>query len=235
MTTKNRHFLYFILPFFILSSCSPSFNKYEEKAKAWENEIQQLEAQDRTKKYADNSLLFIGSSSIRLWKSLEDDMAPYPVIQRGYGGAKFSDLIFYTDRLVSPHKFRAVVVFVANDITGSAEDKTPKEVVQLFKKFVSIVREKNPTKPIFLVEITPTNSRWAVWDKTKETNSLLKSYCESQKKLYFIETADAFLGKEGKPESNLFVDDQLHLSKSGYKIWTEIIKKRLDQVLGAIE
>ncbi|MDP5138969.1 MAG: hypothetical protein NWP83_00695 [Spirosomaceae bacterium] len=116
----------------VLFGCSQKFTKYEDAAKSWESEIQRLEALDKTEKDPKNAILFIGSSSIRLWDNIADDMSPYPTIRRGYGGAKLSDLIFYTERLVYPHDFRALVVFVANDISNTPEDKSPQEIVKLF-------------------------------------------------------------------------------------------------------
>lgn len=229
-----KNLLSFALIIFSLSSCAPSFTKYQEAAKKWEPEIQQLEARDKTSNYRDDAILFVGSSSIRLWDNIENDMSPYPVIQRGYGGAKLSDLIFYTDRLVYPHNFRALVIFVANDITGNSDDRTPQEVLQLYKQVVKTVREKYPTKPIFFIEITPTNSRWAVWDKIQEANALIKAYCSSEKNTFYIQTADAFLNDKGIPRSELFREDQLHLTQAGYTIWADLIKQRLRQVLGDI-
>lgn len=211
--------------------CSPKFTKYEEASKSWEPEIQRLEALDKTEKDPNNAILFIGSSSIRLWNNIAKDMDPYPVIRRGYGGAKFSDLIFYTERLVYPHDFRALVVFVANDISNTAEDKSPEEILRLFKEVVRIVRVQNPQKPIFFIEITPTNSRWEKWDQTKRANDLVKKYCESKPNLHFIETAESFIGADGKPRTELFRDDQLHLKQVGYDIWAELIKEKLNQVL----
>lgn len=218
----------------LVFSCSQKFSKYEDAAKSWEPAIQKLEELDKIENHPDDAILFIGSSSIRLWENIANDMAPYPVIRRGYGGAKFSDLIFYTERLVSPHDFRALVVFVANDISNTPEDKSPQEIVKLFKEVVKIVREKNPKKPIFLIEITPTNSRWEVWNETQQANELLKKYCESKYNLHFIETAEGFLGADGKPRAELFRKDQLHLKQVGYDIWAEQIKGRLKQVLGDI-
>jgi hypothetical protein len=218
----------------LIFGCSHKFTKYEDAAKGWESEIQRLEALDKVEEDPNDAVLFIGSSSIRLWNNIANDMAPYPVIRRGYGGAKFSDLIFYTNRLVYPHEFRALVVFVANDISNTPEDKSPQEIVNLFKEVVKTVREKHPKKPIFLVEITPTNSRWEVWDQTKQANDLLKMHCESTHDLYFIETAKGFLGTNGKPRTELFREDQLHLKQVGYDIWAEQIKERLKQVLKKI-
>ena len=99
-------------------SCSP-LKKYENTGNVFEKEIVNLELLDLKNKADKNNLLFIGSSSIRLWNDIENDMQPYKSIKRGYGGAHYYDLIHFTERLISNHSPRAILIFVANDITGS--------------------------------------------------------------------------------------------------------------------
>ena len=228
--TKFSLFTFLIVS---LGSCSKAvdMSKYQEASKVWEKEIQQLEAKDKAETDPQNAILFVGSSSIRLWKNIKTDMQPYPIIQRGYGGSKFSDNIFYVERLVKPHDFKALVMFFANDITGGNNDRTPEELAAIVKETIKKVRAIKPNKPIFLVEITPTNSRWKVWSKAKQANELLKNMSQNMKKVYFIETAAAYLDAEGKPRSELFGPDQLHQNQQGYDIWAAIIKKRLDEIL----
>ncbi len=224
-----KKFIYLLFVSAILS-CSPA-KKYVESAKHWENEIQALEKKDKENTYPDNSILFIGSSSIRLWNNIDKDMAPYPVIQRGVGGAKLSDLLVYKDRLVNPHKFRAVAVFIANDIHGGKEDRTPEQVATLYKQLVKSIRKTHKKEPIFFIEITPTESRWHVWENTQKANSLIKTYTEKGKNLYYIPTAESYLGKDGKPINAYFLDDKLHLTQKGYDVWAAAIKKVLDEKL----
>ena len=228
--TKFSLFAFLIVS---LGSCSKAvdMSKYQEASKVWEKEIQQLEAKDKAETDPQNAILFVGSSSIRLWKNIKTDMQPYPVIQRGYGGSKFSDNIFYVERLVKPHDFKALVMFFANDITGGNNDRTPEELAAIVKETIKKVRAIKPNKPIFLVEITPTNLRWKVWSKAKQANELLKNMSQNMKKVYFIETAAAYLDAEGMPRSELFGPDQLHQNQQGYDIWAAIIKKRLDEIL----
>ncbi len=228
--TKFALFAFLIIS---LASCSKAIDmsKYQEASKVWEKEIQQLEAKDKAETDPQNAILFVGSSSVRLWKNIETDMQPYPVIQRGYGGSKFSDNIFYIERLVKSHDFRALVMFFANDITGSNNDRTPEELTAIVKETIKKVRTIKPDKPVFLIEITPTNSRWKVWTQAKQANELLKNMSQKMKNVYFIETAAAYLDAEGKPRGELFIADQLHQNQKGYDIWSAIIKKRLDEVL----
>lgn len=224
------------LTFLCLWSCSSvsTISKYENDPDVlkWEKDIQEFERRDATETDPKNAILFAGSSSIRLWSSIAQDMNPYPVIQRGYGGAKFSDFAVYCKRIIYPHQFRALVIFIANDITGGRTDKDPEELLKLFQYVVKQVRAVNKREPIFFIQITPTNARWSAWDKISEANNLIKNYCSQNKGLHFIETADQFIGSDGKPRSELFIQDQLHLNEEGYKIWTSIIRKKLDETLG---
>lgn len=226
----TRFLIIIALALSIVFSCSP-LKEYKLSAKKWEADIQKFEKLDSVEKYPANAVLFMGSSSIRLWSTLPEDMKPYHVIQRGFGGAKISDLAYYTPRIVYPHQCSAIVMFVANDITGSTDDKTPQEVASLFTYIVKTIRKKLPETPVFYIEVTPTESRWKVWSKISEGNSLIKKQTESLHKVYFIKTADAFLNSEGKPDAGLFLDDKLHLNEQGYKVWTTLIKNELNRVL----
>tara|TARA_B110000285_G_C14959420_1_gene530891 strand:+ start:257 stop:970 length:714 start_codon:yes stop_codon:yes gene_type:complete len=218
---------------FTISFCSIfvsciSLKQYPLESYGWAApEIRQFEFLDKTVQYPDDAILFIGSSSIRLWSTLEQDMNPFSVIQRGYGGAHFRDLIFYTDRILANHAPELVVCFVANDIKGVAEDESPKKILRLIKYFEKQVRSKLPSTPIVFIEITPTSSRWKQWNDIQKVNELLKEYCTTKEDLYFVETAAAFLNKEGKPKDELFISDRLHLNSEGYVLWNQLIKKRL--------
>jgi lysophospholipase L1-like esterase len=216
----------------ILFSCSP-VRKYRTlpEVTAWEQDIQAFGQLDKNEKYPDDAILFAGSSSIRLWTSLKQDIAPYSVIQRGYGGAKLSDFAVYADRIVAPHPCMAIVLFVANDITGSKEDKTPEEVASLFRDVLKTIRKTHPSTPVFWIEITPTASRWQVWPEIQKANSLIKNTCNKEKNTYFIETHEAFLNENGLPQDEYFREDKLHLTEKGYAVWKGIIMKEMDRVL----
>jgi hypothetical protein len=213
-----------------MSSCSP-LKKYDPKDRAWAlPEINAFDQLNATTDYSEDAILFTGSSSIRLWKTLAEDMVPYPVIQRGYGGAHFRDIVFFTERILADHSWSMVVCFVANDISGSPKDGSPKEVLSLFKLFVKQVREKHPDIPILQIAVTPTLSRWDYWDEINKVNQLLKSYCEKTANLYFVDTVTTYLDTFNQPKSEWFVKDQLHLNAKGYEVWNGLIKSEIERV-----
>jgi hypothetical protein len=227
----TNRFLALVLLLSVLS-CSP-LKEYRElpEVKAWEKEIEKFEMLDQTEHYPEDAVMFAGSSSIRLWSTLSKDMAPYSVIQRGYGGAKLSDYAVYADRIFSPHICSAMVLFIANDITGGTNDKSPEEVRKLFSVIHKTFRKSHPGIPVFYIAITPTRSRWKAWPEISKANSQIKEWCKNQPNTYFIGTDTAFLNQNGEPKEELFINDKLHLNADGYKVWTRIIKGELDRVL----
>ncbi len=83
----------------------------------WENDIAAFEAADRIDPPPKDAIVFVGSSSIRLWKTLSDDFSGLPVINRGFGGSCMHDTLRYADRIVIPYRPRHVVVYAGdNDI-----------------------------------------------------------------------------------------------------------------------
>jgi len=210
--------------------------KYSQSNRQFEEEVSFLESLDFEEKAGEKDVLFIGSSSIRLWDNIQVDMYPYSSIKRGYGGAHFYDLIHFSERLVKNHSPKAILIFVANDITGSNDltnivgDLSPNEVKKLFRYNYKLIRSIHKHIPIFLIETTPTPKRWKVWNKILQANKKLERFCKQVPNLYFISTRDKFIGADGLPIQSLFLNDELHLNVDGYKLWSSVIKSKLIEV-----
>jgi len=226
-----KHLIYLV---FILSnlSCSPLI-KYSQSNRQFEEEVSFLEALDVEEKAGENDILFLGSSSIRLWDNIQEDMYPYSSVKRGYGGAHYHDLIHFSERLVQNHSPKAILIFVANDITGSDHstnlvgDLSPNEVKRLFNYNYKLIRRLHRHIPVFLIETTPTPKRWKSWSKILQANKKLERFCKQEPNLYFISTRDKFIGVNGLPIKSFFLPDELHLNIEGYKLWSAIIKSKL--------
>ncbi len=209
---------------------------YREASARWEKDIAAWEKRDQTETANESSILFLGSSSIRRWESMSQDLSPWPTIGRGYGGAKFSDLAIYAPRLLAAHHPRGVAIYVGNDITGKAElDKPPEEVVRLFGIVVEAVKKQAPQAEIFLIALTPAPSRFAAWSNIQAANVQLREFCEKDAKLHFIETHPSYLTPDGQPRPELYVADRLHQNQDGYRIWSGIIRKEFERVFGSPE
>lgn len=207
---------------------------YRAKAtEKWSKAIAELDQRNASEQDPSDAILFIGSSSIRRWNSIATDMAPYRTIQRGYGGAKYSDVAVFAERLIEPHQYRALVSFVGNDVSGKPEDHTPDEVERLVRYVIGVSHKHQPGAPVFLIEVTPTEKRLHVWPKIREINAVLREIALSTADTYFIPTASHYLDPTGHPRSELFVDDRLHLNSDGYQLWSNLIRRRLDEVFRA--
>ncbi len=196
----------------------------------WEDDIKKLEALDELTEDPAGGILFLGSSSIRRWDTIATDMSPYPAIKRGYGGAKYSDLAVYAERLIRPHRYRGVVIFVGNDVSGKDSDHTPDQVEQLVRHVLKVSQRHSPSSPVLLIEVTPTEKRWNVWGKIRAVNARLREIALTTENTYFIATAEHYLTPAGLPRSELFVEDKLHLNEQGYDLWSTLIRRRLDDV-----
>lgn len=212
--------------FFLLVFAHPTIAQ-----EPWEDAMRAFEALDEATTYPAESILLTGSSTIVLWKTAARDLAPYPVIHRGFGGSNMSDVLRLADRYIAHHRYRAMVVFVANDITGGPNDKSPEQVRDGFREFILKIRSYNADAPIFIVAITPTRSRWAVWNRSRAANQLLAQLADEHKGVVYIPTEDLFLGADGLPISELFVSDQLHLSEAGYALWAKRVRGYVEAVL----
>jgi lysophospholipase L1-like esterase len=167
-------------------------------------------------------VLFVGSSSIRLWSDLESQFASRPVvIKRGFGGSKMSDCTRYLGRLVIPYKPRLVLVYAGdNDI---AEGKSPAEVLASFQKFVEGIQKELPATRIAYISIKPSPARAALIPQIRETNQLIKRYTSEKENLDFVDVFTMMLDANGRPRPELFRADALHLNEIGYSLWRGII------------
>jgi len=201
--------------------------------KRWDASILELESLDKSQPDPDDAILIIGSSSVRLWQSIAADMAPYSVIQRGYGGARYSDLAVFAQRLITPHQYAALAVFVGNDVTGKDTDLSLDEIEKLARHVVEVSQSHQSEAPILLIEVTPTSSRLDAWPKIRMVNDRLREIALTTPRVYFVATAEYYLDADGKPIDDYFKSDRLHQNEQGYAVWAALIKRRLGEVLAA--
>jgi lysophospholipase L1-like esterase len=197
------------------------------KPAQWEPEIKTFEALDRVRRPPTNAVLFVGSSSIRMWKTLAEDMKGLPVINRGFGGSQMSDLVSFANRIVIPYQPREIVVYEGdNDI---ASGKTPEQVRDDFVEFVKKVHTALPRARITYLTIKPSPSRWKLAEKMQAANTLIAQATTADRRLEFIDVFTPLLGNDGQPRREFYLPDMLHLNQLGYQVWTTVIRARLTQ------
>lgn len=200
----------------------------QPKIDRFEEEIKAFETADANMMPAEGSILFVGSSSIRLWSTLQDDFAPMPVINRGFGGSTIPEVNYYAERIV--HKYNpSLIVFYCgeNDI---AEEHPPAIVFQDFKKFIGETEKNLAGVPVVYISAKPSPSRWALWRKYETLNGMIKQFANARPNLHFVDIGPTLLGKNGEPDPNLFVEDKLHMNGAGYAKWTEVLRPVVEEL-----
>lgn len=169
-------------------------------------------------------VVFVGSSSIRGWRTLAADMAPLPVLNRGFGGSRLFDTVYWLDELVARHDPSVVVVFSGTNDLAGATPRPAAWVAQRFDQLVARLRELGCLAPVVCIAITPTPSRVQHLALVREANAMLAARCAADPSLHFVDTAAAMVTAEGQPDPQWFVGDQLHLNEAGYRLWTERVR-----------
>ena len=201
-------------------------------ASFWESEIAAFEADDAIHPKEPGAILFTGSSSIRFWSTLERDMAPMRVLNRGFGGSHMEHVLYFADRIIRPYAPRAIVLYVGDNDIGS--DKTAATVEGDFLDLVSHIRTFQPAVPIYFLTIKASRLRWSRWPEMNDANGRIAAIAEKDPLIQVIDVSSPMieLGGGDKPPADLFRFDGLHLSEAGYALWTKIVRARLLEDLG---
>ncbi len=203
----------------IFSNFSALSAQTYDRAKMWEAEIKRFAEVDKMQNPPDNAILFVGSSSIRLWENLRADFPQYKVINRGFGGSQFEDVNYFFDKIVTPYQPKKIVFYVGeNDIDAK---QTAENILEDFKTFVAL-RDKNlPNTPLIFISLKPSLLRWQMWSEMTKANNLIKAEIKKHKKIQFADLGAKMLGMNGKPLPDIFIQDGLHMNTKGYAIWRE--------------
>ncbi len=195
------------------------------------DEIAAFAEQDRKAPPPDAPVVFVGSSSVRLWSSLAEDMAPLPVLNRGFGGSQLSHVIHYADETIVRYLPRAVVVYAGDNDLDASTGKSAEDVARDFGTLVATVHAYAPGARIYFLSIKPSKARWERWPEMKRANELIAGLCKGDPRLAFVDVATPLL-EGGAPRDDVFRWDGLHLNASGYREWTRVVRPLLCHDLG---
>ena len=238
----------------LLAGCSKSFYELEDRVKAqaektssqksffqtkrdayyffqwskdntFRDEINEFKKLDAINPPEKGKILFTGSSSIRFWDSLERDMKPLEVLNRGFGGAHISHVIHHFKEIVEPYNPKAIVFFCGtNDLTAL---KTPEETINDLKKFLNLVKKNLEDVKVYVIGIKPSVSRLYLDEEERIYNSSISILAEEDPFLEYIDVWNSILNKDGTRMSELYIEDGLHMNKKGYEVWTKLVREAL--------
>jgi len=191
----------------------------------WESSIAKFEAQDKTNPPAPGGIVFVGSSSIVYWNL----PGCFPqlgaqAVNRGFGGSLIGDSARYVDRIVIPYKPRLVVLYAGdNDLTNQNPVTSAEQIYDRFTQFEKKVHAALPSTRVMFVSIKPSILRFSEVEKAMKANEMIRAYCAKTPNSEFLDITPLMLGEDGKPRPELLVQDGLHMTSEGYKLWTAAI------------
>jgi lysophospholipase L1-like esterase len=210
----------------LVSAAAPAQKPAGVQTDKWAKEMAAFEEQDRNDP-AIGGVVFVGSSSIQLWH-LKKSFPEVPALNRGFGGSVIPDSVDHVDLLVIRHKPRIVIFYAGDNDIGAG--RTPQQVFDDYKAFVSKVHAVLPATKIAFIAIKPSILRWALVDKVRAANALVREYAAADDRLGFVEVDRPMLGWDEKPRKDLFIADGLHMTPKGYELWTTLVRPFIEGV-----
>ena len=220
----------FAAPLLLLIACglplaSPATAETQTETTSWKEEMAAFAAEDAAHPFAPGGIVFVGSSSIRLW-DLPRSFPGLPVLNRGFGGSQVADSVEHVNLLVLRHRPRLVVFYAGdNDI---AAGKSPSTVAADFTAFVRRLHQALPDTRILFIGIKPSPQRWKLIDRVREANAAIRRFAQTDDRIAFADVDGPMLGWDEQPRRDLFVEDGLHLSPKGYELWTALVRPFLE-------
>ena len=167
-------------------------------------------------------VLFVGSSSIRMWEWLYEDFPEIPVLNMGFGGSQMSDLLHYAEPLVIAARPRKVFIYEGdNDL---ASGKPSGRIMRDTRRLLRLLERGLPGVPVVLISAKPSPSRWDKRQQYEKFNRRLEKLCRRRSGLDFANIWDIMLDEQGRPRADIFLEDRLHMNRRGYELWAQALR-----------
>jgi lysophospholipase L1-like esterase len=211
----------FFLVFLLINVTLPAqtIGKYEQ-------EIINFEKADSIDPPKKQQVLFIGSSSIRLWSDFSERFKDYAVINRGFGGAELSDVTRYAHRIIIPYRPSKVFIYAGDNDIGrnQSSGQVFDEFVELFNLLSAELRHTQ----FYFISVKPSPRRWKYITQIEDLNKKVSEFIKKQAGNWtFIDVYHAMLSEDGSPKADLFRPDKIHLNSKGYDVWEKLIKAHM--------
>ena len=198
-------------------------------AEPYVNEIRKFEAADATTLPAAGGIVFVGSSTFRIW----DTAAALPelsIINRGFGGSHMEDVLQYADRIVTKYRPTLVVLYEGdNDLKFG---KSPAVVMRQIRQFADLLARQTPRPRLALVSVKPSPARAMLMPQMNELNAMQKAFAdENPQWAAYLDMVSLTLDAQGQPRPELYRADGLHLNAAGYVLWTDAMRPALEKLL----
>jgi lysophospholipase L1-like esterase len=191
----------------------------------YEDDIKQLEKK-RAELTSTPETLFYGSSSIRMWASLNADFKDINPVNLGFGGSTLAACTWFFDRVMKGYQPKRLIIYAGdNDL---ADGRHPEEVFIFFQQLVVEAAKRFGPLPCYFISLKPSISRWKLVDQFRYTNKLIAAeIAQNHPDWHWIDIFNTMLKPDGQPDAANYLSDGLHPSEKGYLIWKTQIQNAL--------
>lgn len=217
-----KHIIQSLILLFIIS------NSIAQNKLPFQNEIDAFKRQDSIQPPPKRPILFVGSSSFTKWKTINSDLPGYPILNRGFGGSRLTDVIYFAEETILKYNPKQIYIYCGENDLAMDTSVTPIILLERYKMLHRMIREKLGKKiPIVFISIKPSIARWKLEKTFLESNELIKTYLSNDRHSSYVDVHQAMLDKNNEVLKDIFIEDKLHMNEKGYAIWIKIIAPTL--------
>jgi lysophospholipase L1-like esterase len=187
----------------------------------YEAEVADLERRWRQSPPVPGSVVFYGSSSIRLWETLADDFPDLPVVNAGFGGSTLLACSHFFERLVGSLEARSLLLYAGDNDLG--DGRSPRQVLIALRSLLGQFDDRFPGVRFGFLSIKPSPARWHLRDAIHAANDLAQVELAPRRNCFYVDLVPYMLGENGQPRPEFYAPDGLHLSAAGYRLWREVV------------
>ncbi|MEM9895654.1 MAG: GDSL-type esterase/lipase family protein [Bacteroidota bacterium] len=190
----------------------------------WRGEINQLRKRLLALQDQENLVAFYGSSSIRLWEHMSEDLKPFNTINLGFGGSTYKYCSHYFEELFEGIDLQEIILYAGdNDLSKLSARQT----IQDFKELYNKVFELYSTRRISVISVKPSPEKAHLQESIKEVNAAIGHMLKINPKGTFIDVFSMMLDSQDREREELYLEDQLHMNENGYEIWKAVVGRHL--------
>jgi lysophospholipase L1-like esterase len=196
---------------------------------AFWNEIAEFRRQDSIQRPPSGAILFVGSSSFRLWPNIQSYFPGYAIINRGFGGSSFPDVIRYAGEIIFPYHPKQIVIYCGDNDLAFSDSVTATMVYNRFVRLYDLIRSRLKEVDIDFISIKPSPSRQKLMPRMEEANDMIRDFMAKYSHAAFVDVYHSMLNPQGQPIDSFFLGDKLRMNEKGYKVWQQILQPYLDK------
>lgn len=223
MKEEHKHLLLKYLLCFVLGIAGLNL----QAQRVYDHDIRAFVVADSLHPPRAETTLFTGSSSIRMWDNIESYFPGLLLSQRGFGGSTIDDLVYYAPQIILPYFWKQIVIYSGENDLANDPTLTTDSLLANFNMLFRMIRSQQNNVPILFISLKPSNNRLIHLARFKEANEKIRQFLQQQPNSQFVDMWPLMLDDKGLPDSDLFLDDGLHMNAKGYALWAQELKKYL--------